>query len=215
VIAVVLSGMLDDGAAGLVTVKARGGVAIAQDPVDALHPGMPQNAIERDHPDYIVPVSELADLLCRLVQERIEPTSGNGRTPSHVRKESHPMPPSYELRAEGAAPVPVTCPECGGPLFERREGSLSTFQCLVGHRFSPASLDQEQARQLEATLWNAVRGLYERAELLRRLAGERGADGVAKIYLDRATAFEQQAEAVATAIGHLGSQAEQPEETRQ
>jgi two-component system chemotaxis response regulator CheB len=78
VMAVVLSGMLDDGTAGLVTVKARGGVAIVQDPDDAIYSAMPKNAIEGDHPDYVVRVSELADLLGTLVQERLEPAAVNG-----------------------------------------------------------------------------------------------------------------------------------------
>jgi two-component system chemotaxis response regulator CheB len=211
VIAVVLSGTLDDGSAGLIAVKARGGIAIAQDPADALHSAMPRNAIESDHPDYVVPVSELADLLCTLVQERLQPIGVNGGMAGDLRKEEHRVPPSYELRAEGAVPVPVTCPECGGPLFEGHEGHLTTYQCLVGHRFSPDSLEQEQARHLEAALWNAVRGLYERAELVRRLAREHGTGSVSTMYLERARTFEEQAEAIITAIQRLGNGAEQSE----
>lgn len=162
VIAVVLSGALDDGSAGLIAVKARGGVAIAQDPQDALHSAMPKNAIDRDHPDFVVPVSELAGLLCTLVEERLRPA----RTNSQLGK--------------------------------------------AGHRFAPASLDQGQAQALEATLWTAVRGLYERGELGRRLARESGTGELSQLYLDRARAVEQQAEAIITAIQRLGSGGEQP-----
>jgi two-component system chemotaxis response regulator CheB len=208
VIAVVLSGTLDDGSAGLIAVKSRGGVAIVQDPQDALHPAMPRNAIESDHPDHIVPVSQLADLLCGLVQERLRPPGTNGQMANELRSDERSSPPSYALRAEGATPVPVTCPECSGPLFEVHKADLTTYQCLVGHRFSPDSLEQEQARHLEAALWNAVRGLYERAELVRRLARERGSGSVSRMYLDRARGFEEQAEAIITAIQQLGSKSE-------
>lgn len=68
-IAVVLSGRLDDGTAGLHTVKQLGGTAVVQDPDDALHPDMPRNALAGTAVDHIVPAGELGALLGRLVAE--------------------------------------------------------------------------------------------------------------------------------------------------
>jgi two-component system chemotaxis response regulator CheB len=66
VIGVVLSGALDDGTAGLLAIKVQGGIAVVQDPDDALVPGMPRNALEYVKVDHCLPVSEIGPLLARL-----------------------------------------------------------------------------------------------------------------------------------------------------
>jgi two-component system chemotaxis response regulator CheB len=69
VVGVVLSGSLDDGTAGLIAVKKRGGVAIVQDPADAVFPDMPRNAMEAVDVDHCLPKSEIAAVLARLSRE--------------------------------------------------------------------------------------------------------------------------------------------------
>jgi two-component system chemotaxis response regulator CheB len=70
VIGVVLSGNLEDGAAGLATIKARGGQAVVQDPANAEYNGMPRNAVAHVAPDHVVPLAELATLLTQLITTR-------------------------------------------------------------------------------------------------------------------------------------------------
>lgn len=50
VIGVVLTGNLDDGAAGLGIIKDEGGITVVQDPTDASHPDMPIAAIQSASP---------------------------------------------------------------------------------------------------------------------------------------------------------------------
>jgi two-component system, chemotaxis family, protein-glutamate methylesterase/glutaminase len=66
VIGVILTGLLDDGAAGLAAVKRCGGLAIVQDPADAEFPDMPRNALAATPVDHCIPLAELVPLLTRL-----------------------------------------------------------------------------------------------------------------------------------------------------
>ena len=65
--------------------------------------------------------------------------------------------------------IPVTCPECNGPLYEVKDGELACFQCFVGHQFSPESLSEQHTEALERALWAVIRKLKERVVLHQRL----------------------------------------------
>src|SRR3982750_898698 len=71
VVGMILSGMLDDGAAGLRAVKACRGTTLVQDPVEALYPGMPRNALAYGQVDYCKPVEKLASMLIKLAAEEV------------------------------------------------------------------------------------------------------------------------------------------------
>jgi chemotaxis response regulator CheB len=67
---VILSGLSHDGVAGLWQIKERGGVAIVQDPREALFPSMPQSAIEKVDVDHVLPVHQIAETLVDLTRMR-------------------------------------------------------------------------------------------------------------------------------------------------
>src|SRR5688572_7262947 len=71
VIATLLSGSLDDGVVGLMAVKRHQGIAIVQDPEEALYEGMPRSALDRVDVDHVLPVDEIAQLLTRLTREPV------------------------------------------------------------------------------------------------------------------------------------------------
>lgn len=72
VVGVILTGGLDDGTAGLLAVKRRGGIAVVQDPDEALYPGMPSSALANVEVDYRLPLSSIGPLLVRLASEQVE-----------------------------------------------------------------------------------------------------------------------------------------------
>lgn len=175
VVGIILSGTLDDGTVGLTLVKAYGGVALVQDPDEALFKGMPRSAIEHTAVDSILGIEALASHLIQLVHEPIE-----------ERKAMPPdeSTPQLDLEAEIVAedkailergerpgqPSTLTCPDCGGVLWELQNSDLLRFRCHVGHSYSLDSLATKQIDAVETALWSGVCALEEKAALARRMA---------------------------------------------
>lgn len=175
VVGVVLTGMLDDGSAGLFTVKRCGGVACVQDPDDALYPEMPQNALENVQVDYRLPVSEIGALLDRLA--RTEP-SLPVPIPEDVVIEARIAEKAMSdinIVEKMGTRTPFGCPDCGGGIWEIKNDPVQRFRCNTGHAFTAHTLLASQNETIERALWAAVRSLEERANMLARLArDERG-----------------------------------------
>jgi two-component system chemotaxis response regulator CheB len=148
-------------------VKSHGGIAIVQDPKDALAPAMPQSALRNVKVNHCVPLAKMGPLLIRLATTSNIPKSKKGVS----RTEKRFMAPK-EMEKEFGLPTSFVCPECNGPLWETKPGACLQFRCHVGHAYSPDSLLADHADGLELALVTAVRTLDERAGLLRRL-GER------------------------------------------
>jgi two-component system chemotaxis response regulator CheB len=189
VIGVVLSGALDDGTAGLAAIKGRRGLAVVQEPTDALYPGMPGSALANVQVDHVSPAASMGTLLARLTREPAAEMSGPAPADMNVEVEVE----GFSLEAvEGehpGRPSGFSCPDCNGVLWEIQDGQLERFRCRVGHAWSPESLLTQQRQGLEAALWIALRSLEERAALSRRLAEPARRRG----HLITATRFEEQA----------------------
>jgi len=169
-IGVILTGNLDDGAAGLWVIKQLGGTAIVQDPDDALFPSMPLNALKTAEVDYRVPLVEIAPLLVRLtadtVPERTKSASQAIDIEVKIAKEEDPMNAGVHRLGQ---PSRLACPECHGVLLELKEGNHVRFRCHTGHAYSPESLLAEINESTEVALWNAIRSMQEGSLLMRRI----------------------------------------------
>jgi two-component system chemotaxis response regulator CheB len=200
VIGVVLSGTLDDGTAGLAAIKMRGGIAIVQDPSDALFPGMPRSALENVPVDAVLPVGEIPARLVELVNE---PVTGSAPPVSHEMDMEARMAELDEGAVHNSerpgSPSAFSCPDCGGVLWELADGELIRYRCRVGHAYSPDTLSTKQVEKLEDALWIALRGLEEQAALALRLAeraAERGQPKIADRFESRHRDAQDQAEVI-------------------
>jgi two-component system chemotaxis response regulator CheB len=181
VIGVILTGLLDDGTAGLDAVKRSGGIAVVQDPDDAPYPDMPLSAIDNVKVDYVVPLSKMGEVLYRLVTENQE--SGNPGA-SHIPRDviteariAQEALSDINIVETLGAKSPYGCPDCGGVLWEIKNGKPLRFRCNTGHAFTYRALLSEQTSNLERALWAAIRALEERSNMLGRMARQEKESG--------------------------------------
>lgn len=198
-IGVVLSGLLADGAAGLNAIKRCGGVALVQDPTDAIADEMPLRAIEATTVDLCMASAKIGDVLADMVREPAGTVL--------------PVPPEIRLEVEIAAgerlgsdrlagiadPAPFTCPSCGGVLSEVKAGHPLRFRCQVGHAYTADALVSEQEGRVDEALRVALRIIEERAELVHRMAEDGRQSGrvaVARMYDAQAAEYREYADMI-------------------
>ena len=205
VIGVIASGALDDGTAGLQAVKGAGGIAVVQDPADAVCASMPAHAMARVAVDHCVKAVDLPALLVHLVGVPAPDPSTRMQAPFEKYEEAAS---TLERAVIGPPPIGVesglTCPECSGILREVREGDVLQFRCRVGHSYSSETMLEAQGEAVEKTLWTAVRSLEERSILIDKLAENaraHGHDGIAAVFDDRSMAFSHDVQMLRALIG--------------
>jgi len=146
---------------------------------------MPRSALANVKVDYNLPISRIGPLLVGLANE---PTGEESAYPIpremeiEMRMAEMNMDTPYHDENVGT-PSAFSCPECGGVLWELRDGELLRFRCRVGHAFSVESMIMGQSEVLEEALWIALKSLEESVSLSRRMAADarrRGQDWLAQ-----------------------------------
>ena len=209
VIAVVLSGMLDDGAVGAALVAQAGGTVIVQDPDEAEQASMPQAALAAARGAITRPSSELGSV----VQEILGPgglisSPGPGRAPATKVNMDETGDLKY-LAARETALTRLACPDCGGALAEAELPQITYYRCHVGHQFGPQSLAAAEADSAEAKLWTAVAALEETAALAGHIADKMDAQAAHEQHGTADWAAEL-ARAVRSEIHQVPRQSDQP-----
>jgi two-component system, chemotaxis family, protein-glutamate methylesterase/glutaminase len=219
VVGVVLSGTLDDGAAGLLAIKERGGIAVVQDPDDALFPWMPRAAMDTVLVDHVLPAPGISELLGRLaVNDPARDGDGDGEVSKDMEIESAMA--EFDLDAiqgddRPGTPSGFACPDCAGVLWEIHDGEMVRYRCRVGHAWSPNSLLAEQTKSLEVALWTAFRALEERAALAGRTADRfrsKGREGAALRFEAQAKASRERSAVIRQVLVQKDLTAEMPRE---
>ena len=215
VIGVVLSGMLSDGASGLEAIKRCGGVAVVQDPADALANEMPLSALRATTVDLTIPGARLGDVLSDLVRE---PAGWPVSIPPDIRLEvdiAAGERVDTEVLRRIADASALTCPACGGVMSAVRSSKPLRFRCQVGHAMTADIMAKEQENSIDEALRVALRVIEERAELVARMAEDgrnSGRRAVAETYGERAAEYRRYADTIRQAVLRFMTPAAVPEE---
>jgi two-component system chemotaxis response regulator CheB len=190
-VGIVLTGYLDDGTAGLMSIKRAGGLAVVQDPDEAEAPSMPRSALTHVDVDYTISLGDMPALIDSLARQG---TNHKADKDMDIRsKEPHR---ELDERKEGE-PSAYVCPACKGTLWEVDEGELLTFRCRVGHAYSSDSMLEEQTDEVERALWASLRSLEENADFAARLARKAKQSNMprsAEAYMQRYNVAKQNAD---------------------
>jgi two-component system chemotaxis response regulator CheB len=173
-IGVVLSGMLDDGTSGMWNIKRSGGLAIVQDPEDALFPSMPQNVMLYVEVDHILSAENMGSQLTMLTTEKAP------KRPDRAKEEMALLnmeviiatrDNAFEIGIlEMGTLTTFACPECKGALVSIGEGKMIRFRCHTGHAYTTSTLLAGVTVQVEEKLWEAMQGMEATDMLLRQIA---------------------------------------------
>jgi two-component system chemotaxis response regulator CheB len=169
VVGVVVSGSLDDGAAGLAAIATAGGLAIVQDPRDAAFNGMPMAALAAVPSARVAPAAELGSLIADAVAEAVT-SDGHRPLDSQLHLETVLEGGAHTVPRQPGEPSGVACPDCRGAMTQIELADTFHYRCHVGHAFSPATLLHAQSDSAEAALFTAMSILEEQAAVHAQLA---------------------------------------------
>ncbi|MEM5425923.1 chemotaxis protein CheB [Paraburkholderia ferrariae] len=169
VVAAVLTGDLDDGAAGLATVRAHGGYCIVQDPDDCEAHSMPRSALAAAGADAIADAAHLAARIVAAVRgapvkEPLPMFTNDLSLEARLDQLDVLQPEDLDRIGERS---PLACPECGGMLWRVLDDRVLRYRCHTGHAYNALSLEDGHEKAEENAIWTAIRTINERIVFAR------------------------------------------------
>lgn len=180
-VGVVLSGMLDDGSAGLLDIVRHGGNAVVQDLTDALYDAMPTAALDQVPGAVVRRARDVGPVLTELTgRPLLDGHRPSDRLAYEVRVSRAEEPEALEHDPPGPV-VGMSCPDCSGPLFDLGGSDNPRYRCRTGHAWSPQSLGVAQDEAVERALYAALRALEDKVALSNRIARTAEAGGSPRV----------------------------------
>jgi len=173
---------------------------------------MPQMALKRMEPDHVTQLRDMPELLYALVHQ---PAGAPIVAADNLRYE-------VEIARNGRASMDgmdwfgsrsvLTCPDCGGIMWQLKDGALSRYRCHIGHAYGAEQMAVTLDGNLKRAMASALRALNERVALVGKLRDQANAVGqpeLARSWSTRAQEFEREADVITEAIKRL----DKPRET--
>lgn len=150
VTAILLSGLMDDGVAGMGIIKDLGGRTIVQEPDEAQFRELPANALRQGKVDFCLPVTKIAELLAD--PDHWQPPAMQADSCVAQRRQQAVLESriAAQQTADESAlaaigePSAYTCPECQAALWPIQGESPPRFRCRNGHAFTLRTLELAQ-----------------------------------------------------------------------
>ena len=203
VIGVVLSGLLDDGTSGMWNIKRSGGLAIVQDPEEALYSSMPKNVLQYVEVDHVAPSSGIGGLLSSLItQQALKPPDLTKEDMELLKMEVviATRDNAFEMGILNMGTLTLfTCPECHGALVSITEGEMIRFRCHTGHAYTTSTLLASITTAVEEQLWQAMQNMEATVMLLNQIADQYKSLGdkkAAKQFKDKSDEIAKRAQVV-------------------
>ena len=170
-IGIILTGLLNDGCAGMSAIQRSGGYCIVQDPKEAPFSDMPNAIINLIKPDFIISVNKMGKAIKSVISNQ-KKAKKDMRIPPDVALEAklaqRAVSSMEELDELGKKSF-FGCPDCGGSMWNISQGGLERYRCHIGHSYTEKELLISQTKALEDTFWVALRLMEEKMYLTKKM----------------------------------------------